>query len=102
MLPFVATAYTAGPESTGKAPGHPAYGITRSGRKAEEGRTVAVDPAVIPLDTWVYIENVGLRRAEDTGGKIKGCRLDIFMQSLPQALDFGVQTVNIQVLADIA
>jgi len=67
-LPFIATAYTAGPESTGKYPGHPAYGITKSGQPVVEGRTIAVDPTVIPLGTWVYIEHIGLRRAEDTGG----------------------------------
>ena len=37
------TYYTAGPESTGKTPDHPAYGITRSGAVVEEGRTIAAD-----------------------------------------------------------
>ena len=97
----MATAYTAGYESTGKRPGHPAYGITRSGQKVAEGRTIAVDPRVIPLGTWLYIKDVGLRRAEDTGGKIKGNRLDIYMESLQEALVFGVQDVEVYVLADI-
>lgn len=100
-LPFIATAYTAGPESTGKYPGHPAYGITKSGQPVVEGRTIAVDPTVIPLGTWVYIEHIGLRRAEDTGGKIKGRRVDIFMEDLDEALTFGVQPVTLHVLANI-
>lgn len=98
---FIATAYTAGPESTGKQPGHPAYGITKSGQPVLEGCTIAVDPTVIPLGTWVYIEQIGLRRADDTGGKIKGRRVDIYMDNLNEALIFGVQTIRLHVLADI-
>ncbi len=40
---FEITYYTAGPESTGKYPGHPEYGITASGSMVEEGRTIAAD-----------------------------------------------------------
>lgn len=91
VLQSTLTAYTAGKESTGKEPGHPAYGITRSGSKAEEGRTIAVDPAVIPLGTTVLIEGIGIRTAEDTGSAIKGTRIDVFMNDLQEALQFGVQ-----------
>lgn len=85
------TAYTAGVESTGKKPGHPAYGITSSGAKVKEGRTIAVDPKVIPIGSMVYIEGIGLRKAEDTGSAIKGARIDVFMEDLNEALEFGVQ-----------
>lgn len=85
------TAYTAGFESTGKTPSHPAYGITSSGSKVKEGRTIAVDPKVIPIDSTVYIEDVGLRRAEDTGSAIKGARIDVFIEDLEEALEFGVK-----------
>lgn len=91
VLQSTLTAYTAGKESTGKEPGHPAYGITRSGSKAEEGRTIAVDPAVIPLGSTVLIEGIGIRTAEDTGSAIKGTRIDVFMNNLQEALQFGVQ-----------
>ncbi|MEB3100807.1 3D domain-containing protein [Ferviditalea candida] len=85
------TAYTAGVESTGKTPSHPEYGITFSGTRAREGRTIAVDPSIIPLGSTVYIEGIGIRRAEDTGSAIKGARVDVFMNDVKQALRFGVK-----------
>lgn len=62
---------------------------TASGTRVQEGRTIAVDPDVIPLGWWVYIEGVGFRRAEDTGGAIKGNKIDVYYDSLDQALNFG-------------
>lgn len=62
---------------------------TASGTRVQEGRTIAVDPNVIPLGWWVYIEGVGFRRAEDTGGAIKGNKIDVYYDSLDQALTFG-------------
>lgn len=101
VLSSTLTAYTAGKESTGKTPSHPAYGITRSGSKAEEGRTVAVDPSIIPLGSTVLIEGVGIRKAEDTGSAIRGSRIDVFMEDLSQAIDFGVKkNVKVYVLSD--
>ncbi|MFD1957247.1 ubiquitin-like domain-containing protein [Paenibacillus thailandensis] len=83
------TAYTADTESTGKDESHPQYGITASGTKVEEGRTIAVDPDVIPLGWWVYIEGIGFRRAEDTGGAITGNKIDIYFDSSSYAVKFG-------------
>ncbi|WP_246294426.1 3D domain-containing protein [Paenibacillus planticolens] len=85
------TAYTAGFESTGKKASHPLYGITFSGLKAKEGRTIAVDPAVIPLGSTVFIEGIGIRKAEDIGSAIRGSRIDVFMNDLSQAQEFGVK-----------
>ncbi|WP_018130741.1 3D domain-containing protein [Effusibacillus pohliae] len=85
------TAYTAGPESTGKQPGDPGYGITASGKTAAEGRTIAVDPRVIPIGSKVYIEGIGFRVAEDTGGAVKGEHVDIFFNDIRTAVEFGVQ-----------
>lgn len=93
------TAYTAGFESTGKKASHPTYGITYSGIKAKEGRTIAVDPAVIPLGSTVYIEGIGIRKAEDVGSAIRGSRIDVFMNDLGQAQEFGVKkNVKVYVL----
>ena len=52
-------------------------GTTASGKKVERGH-VAVDPSVIPLGTEFYTEEHGILKAEDTGGRIKGNRIDIF------------------------
>ncbi len=83
------TAYTADAASTGKDEGHPYYGITASGTKVKEGRTIAVDPKVIPMGWWVYIEGVGFRRAEDKGGAIKGNKIDVYFDSNSTVKKFG-------------
>lgn len=87
----IVTAYAAGPDHTGKSPGDQYYGITRSGTRVTEGRTIAVDPNVIPLGTWVYIEGIGLRKAEDTGGAVKGKKIDVYYESDSTAKGFGLK-----------
>lgn len=58
------------------------YNYTKSGRFVTDNVTVAVDPRVIPLDTWIKIEMPDgrefIRRADDTGGKVKGNIIDIY------------------------
>jgi len=99
VLNATLTAYTAGYESTGKRPGDPAYGITYSGTRVKEGRTIAVDPEVIPLGSQVYIEGLGIRTAEDIGSAIKGNRIDVYMDDVEEALEFGVKkNVKVYVL----
>ncbi|MBB6733396.1 DUF348 domain-containing protein [Cohnella sp. CBP 2801] len=83
------TAYTAGPASTGKDVGDPGYGVTASGTEVSEGRTISVDPDVIPIGWWVYIEGIGFRRAEDTGSAIKGKKIDVYFESEKYAYKFG-------------
>ena len=93
------TAYTAGYESTGKTEAHPAYGITYSGTRVQEGRTVAVDPSIVPLGSTLYIEGVGIRKAEDTGKAIRGRKIDVYIEDLHEARSFGVKpNVNVYVL----
>lgn len=98
-----ASAYDLSYESCGKYPGSPGYGITASGMRAARG-VVAVDPRVIPLGTKLYIQSLdsypdyGYAVAGDTGGAIKGNRVDLFMESRSQALSFGRRNVKVYIL----
>lgn len=85
------TAYSAGFASTGKSKGDSGYGVTSSGAVVEEGRTIAVDPNVIPIGWWVYIEGIGFRRAEDTGSAVKGKKIDVYYDSEKHANNFGLK-----------
>ncbi|WP_067841300.1 G5 and 3D domain-containing protein [Amphibacillus sediminis] len=60
--------------------------------------TIAVDPSVIPLGTRVYIEGYGYAVARDTGGSIKGNKIDIHMPTLEEAKNFGRKQVKVQIL----
>ncbi|MBN6187377.1 G5 domain-containing protein [Aneurinibacillus sp. BA2021] len=92
------TAYSPHVASTGKNPGDAEYAVTASGATAKEGRTIAVDPRVVPLGWWVYIEGYGFRKAEDTGGAIKGNKMDLFFESETEAQNFGVQQKTVHVI----
>lgn len=85
------TAYSAGVEHTGKTPDHPQYALTRSGTRVTDGKTIAVDPKLIPLGTWVYIEDLGLRLAEDTGGAVRGKKIDVYYEDNDTAKKFGTK-----------
>lgn len=73
-------------------------GLTATGTIPQEGRTVAVDPNVIPYGTELSINGKDGYIAEDTGGAIKSHRIDIFMNSRNEALQFGRQTVRVQIV----
>lgn len=98
-----ATAYDLSFESCGKRPGDPGYGMTASGTMAKIG-TVAVDPRVIPLGTKMYIVSTdgkyvyGYCTAEDTGGGIKGNKVDLFFNTRNECLQFGRRQVNVYIL----
>lgn len=66
-------------------------GRTASGAPAST-ETVAVDPRVIPLGTRIDIAGVGERVAQDTGGAIKGDRLDIWEPTYAQCAAWGVES----------
>jgi 3D (Asp-Asp-Asp) domain-containing protein len=91
---FKLTAYS-GPQQ-GKA-----RAITATGTSARAGRTVAVDPKVIPLGSRIYIEGIGERIAEDVGGAIKGRHIDLYVPSVPEANRFGVQRRIVTVVATV-
>ncbi|MBC7342335.1 MAG: 3D domain-containing protein [Clostridia bacterium] len=59
---------------------------------------IAVDPRVIPLGTWLYVEGYGLGQALDTGGLIKGRRIDLFMDSEQKAVIWGRRSVQVCIL----
>ena len=85
------TAYTAHYASTGKNEDDPGFGVTASGTKVTEGRTIAVDPDVIPMGWWVYIDGIGFRRAEDKGSAVKGNKIDVYFDSEEVAKKFGTK-----------
>lgn len=61
--------------------------------------TIAVDPSIIPLGSKVYIPGYGLAIASDTGGLINGNRIDLFLNSEDECINWGVQTVSLYLIA---
>ena len=90
-LAMVATAYTA---ACGGCSGS---GRTASGRPAGHG-VVAVDPRVIPLGTQMYIPGYGRAVAGDTGGSIRGNRIDLGFNSNAAANNFGRRAVTVYLI----
>ncbi len=82
-ISVVATGYFAGYKSTGKKPGHPAYGITYSGAKVRRDlySTIAADLNVFPLGTILFIPDYGYGIVADTGGKIIGNTIDLYFET---------------------
>ncbi|MFL0507054.1 LysM peptidoglycan-binding domain-containing protein [Ureibacillus sp. 179-F W5.1 NHS] len=88
-----ATAYTATCEGCS--------GITATGINLLENpdlKVISVDPELIPLGSKVYVEGYGEAIAGDTGGAIKGNRIDVFIPNKQDAIDYGVQTVKVTIL----
>lgn len=94
---MVATAYDATFESCGKQPDHPEYGITYTGLRVRPG-IAAVDPKVIPLGTWLYVEGYGEALAADIGGAIKGNRIDLYFESPKDVSRYGKRNVKVYIL----
>lgn len=84
-----ASAYTA------HDPGNGSY--TYRGNLLRRGMA-AVDPAVIPLGTRLYIQGYGYAIADDIGGAIKGQRIDLAFDNRREALNFGVRKVTVYIL----
>lgn len=70
---------------------------TSTGKIAQECRTIAVDPKVIPYGTAVIIDG-NTYIAEDCGGAIKGNKIDIFFNSHEEVEKFGKQVKEIVIL----
>ena len=73
---------------------HTGKGVTASGRPSSR-ETVSVDPRVVPLGTRLVIDKVGTRVAADTGGAIKGRRLDIWEPSVAACRQFGRRQLRV-------
>ncbi|WHZ03231.1 ubiquitin-like domain-containing protein [Neobacillus sp. YX16] len=76
-------------------------GVTATGfdlRANPNAKIIAVDPRVIPLGTKVYVEGYGYAVASDTGGAIKGHKIDVFFPSKAEAFRWGVRKVKIKIL----
>lgn len=91
---FKLTAYCPCAKCCGKTDG-----ITATGTTATEGRTIAVDPRVIPYGSTVTIYFADgtshTYTAEDCGGAIKENRIDLFFADHQAAREFGVQTAYV-------
>ncbi len=74
-----------------------AGGRTATGTGVYKG-IVAVDPRVIPLGTKLYIDGYGPAVAADTGGAIKGNRIDLGFATANEAMQFGRQTVTVRIV----
>ncbi|MBN8235523.1 3D domain-containing protein [Halobacillus kuroshimensis] len=98
-----ATGYTAGFESTGKTPEHPAYGITFSGVNVTRDlySTIAADLNVFPLGTILFIPGYGYGVVADIGGAIEGEELDLYFSSVEDVYDqWGKKTLDVYVIKE--
>lgn len=87
-----ASAYTAAADETGKGDG-----ITASGIKVKENRTLACPPQY-PFGTKIKIDGYGVYSCEDRGGAIKGNHFDIYMKTKKQAFAFGRRNLTAEVV----
>ena len=101
---FRITHYCACKKCCGKDESDPWYGITATGTKATEGRTIAVDPSVIPYGREVTIryEN-GVEHtyvSEDCGGAIKGNIIDMYIADHDRARQLGVKSGSVYMVSE--
>ena len=100
---FEVTAYTLREEECGKAPDHPEYGITASGKYVTAWQTIA-GPKSLPFGTKVYIPffkdkpNGGWFIVEDRGGAIVEGHLDVYIPNKEEALKFGRKVLEVHIL----
>lgn len=87
------TAYTA---SCNGCSGRTATGIDLKANP--NAKVIAVDPSFIPLGTKVYVEGYGYAIAADTGGSIKGKKIDVFFPTTAEAYRWGNRQVKIKII----
>ncbi len=93
VITMSATGYDTSPQTLPGSTGRTATGI-----RAQFG-VVAVDPRVIKLGTYVFVEGYGFALAADTGGAIKGNKIDLCFNSRRESLAWGRRPVRVHVLA---
>jgi 3D (Asp-Asp-Asp) domain-containing protein len=85
---------------TGSCAGCSGFTSTGINLKAHPNdKIIAVDPSVIPLGSKVYVEGYGYAIAADTGGGMKGKKIDVFISSKQKAIDFGVKRLVVTVFS---
>lgn len=87
------TAYTA---SCNGCSGRTATGIDLKANP--NAKVIAVDPSFIPLGTKVYVEGYGYAVAADTGGSVKGQKIDVFFATKAEAYRWGNKQVKIKII----
>lgn len=80
-----------------KATAYSGGGYCANGKRVKVGR-IAVDPRVIPLGTWLYVKGYGICQACDTGGAIKGKKIDIYLNSERKCNRWGVRGTRVYIL----
>lgn len=94
VIKCVATAYSSQQPGIGT--------IAASGKSVKRNpngySTIAVDPRVIPIGTRVFVEGYGYATAEDTGGAIKGNKIDVYLHTVADCYNWGRRTVNVYIL----
>lgn len=79
------------------------HSSTSSGRKPSRDKdgisTIAVDPTVIPIGSKVYVEGYGYAVAADTGGAIKGNKIDVYFNSSGECSSWGRKQVQVKIIA---
>ena len=90
---YMATAYLPIDSAEGRYSGSTAIGAV-----AEPYFTVAVDPTLVPFDSWIWIDSLGWRKAQDTGNLIKGKKIDLCLSTREEAKKFGVRKLRIKIL----
>ncbi len=114
VLRVEATAYCPGTPGSGCPVDHRGFatctgqatGLTATGDSAVAGdgtyenpHIIAVDTSVIPLRSMVYIEGYGFAVALDTGGSIRGHKIDLLFARHQEAIYFGRRTLNVYLLS---
>jgi 3D (Asp-Asp-Asp) domain-containing protein len=97
----VASDKAAGPATNYVATAYSLRGRTASGRMVSRG-LIAADPRVLPLGSRVRVEHPGYSGeylVADTGGMIRGRRIDIWIPTTREAMRFGKRTVKLTVLS---